>query len=90
MKKLFVNHWKELAIVCVYITVGSLAYGVWFNHLWHKWYINLITVIVIIAIGVVIGFFYIRGMDKEKLEKKNKIEESSGVENNGAPLEKGE
>ena len=25
MKKLFVNHWKELAIVCVYITVGSLG-----------------------------------------------------------------
>ena len=44
----------------------------------------------IVAIGVVIGFFYIRGMDKEKLEKENKIEESSGVENNEAPLETGE
>ena len=90
MKKLFVNHWKELAIVCAYIIVGCLVYGVWFNHLWHKWYINLITVFVIIAIGVVIGFFYIRGMDKEKLEKENKIEENGGAENNGAPLEKGE
>ena len=77
MKKLIENHWKELAIVFVYILVACLAYGVWFNSLWHKWYINLITIIVIIAIGVVIGFFYIKGMDKEKAkEEENKaIEE---------------
>ena len=77
MKKLLKNHWKELAIVFVYILVACLAYGVWFNSLWHKWYINLITIIVIIAIGVVIGFFYIKGMDKEKAkEEENKaIEE---------------
>lgn len=77
MKKLIENHWKELAIVFVYILVACLAYGVWFNSLWHKWYINLITILVIIAIGVVIGFFYIKGMDKEKAkEEENKaIEE---------------
>ena len=77
MKMLLKNHWKELAIVFVYILVACLAYGVWFNSLWHKWYINLITIIVIIAIGVVIGFFYIKGMDKEKAkEEENKaIEE---------------
>ena len=40
MKKLIENHWKELAIVFVYILVACLAYGVWFNSLWHKWYIN--------------------------------------------------
>ncbi|RIA78118.1 hypothetical protein EI71_00430 [Anaeroplasma bactoclasticum] len=72
MKMLLKNHWKELAIVFVYILVACLAYGVWFNSLWHKWYINLITILVIIAIGVVIGFFYIKGMDKEKAKEEQK------------------
>lgn len=79
MKKLFKNHWKELAIVCVYVIVASLAYGVWFHSLWHKWYIDLITCVVILAIGVVIGYFYITGMDKEKANKESKIEDTNSV-----------
>ena len=50
MKKLFTDHWKELSIVFVYIVVASLVYVVWFNSLWGLWYVNLITVLAIIAI----------------------------------------
>ena len=81
MRKLLVNHWKELLIIVSYIVVGCLAYGVWFNSLWHKWYINLITVVVIIAIGAVIGYFYILGMDRER-EQKKALEEESNLSNN--------
>jgi hypothetical protein len=73
MKKLFVNHWKELAIVCVYITVGSLAYGVWFNHLWHKWYINLITVIVISQLEWLLAFSIFEELIRKSLKKKIKL-----------------
>ncbi len=87
MKKLLINHWKELSIVCVYIAVACLAYGVWFNSLWGKWYINLITVLVITAIGVVIGFFYIKGKIKEDESMEKMNEENKAVENEKAALD---
>lgn len=83
MKKLFLNHWKELIIIVSYVVVGCLAYCVWFNSLWHKWYINLITAVVIIIIGAVIGFFYIQSVDRDR-EHNNALkakEEESNLSN---------
>ena len=87
MKKLFTDHWKELSIVFVYIVVASLVYVVWFNSLWGLWYVNLITVLAIIAIGVVIGLFYIRGKIKEEKPMEKIEENNKTVENEEAVLE---
>ncbi len=68
MKKLWKNQYKNILLVIGYIIVTSSVYGVWFHSLWHLWFVDVIIVLVIIAIGCVIGYFYIKSeMDKEKI-----------------------
>lgn len=68
LKDLIKKQYKNLILISVYIISAALVYGIWFNSMWHLWYVNLITVVVIVAIGCVIGYFYL------KLEIKNQDE----------------
>lgn len=74
MKKLWTTHWKELLIVGAYIVVASLVYGRLFHSLWKLWYVDVIIVLVIVAIGAIIGYFYIKGMDKEKEAQEKELD----------------
>ena len=65
------KNWKNLILVLVYIVIASLVYGLWFDSLWHLWFVNLIIIIVIVIIGLIIGYFYIKG-ENNKIEDEKK------------------
>ncbi len=66
------KNWKNLLLVLIYIVIASLVYIFWFDSMWHLWFINLIAVIVIIIVGVIIGYFYIKGENKALEKNKEK------------------
>lgn len=83
-KDLIKKQWKNLIIVFFYILFASLVYGIWFDSLWHKWYIDFITVLVIVIIGCVIGYFYIKSelkKDETFLDKKVEEKNNEDIEN---------
>lgn len=55
----------NISIVFAYTLIADLVYGVWSYSLWQSWYISLIIVIVITIIGGVVGWFWIKSIDKE-------------------------
>lgn len=68
MKEFIKREYKNLILVFAYIVIANLAYIIWFQDLWGLWYIDLITAIVITALGVLLGYFYIKSEEKKKLE----------------------
>lgn len=68
------NNYKNIILVLAYIIIACAVYVVWFNSMWHLWYVNMITIIVIISIGITIGYLYIKSDNKAKKIKEEKIE----------------
>lgn len=62
------NNYKNLLLVLAYIIIASLVYVIWFNSLWHLWYVNVAVVLVIVVSGCVIGYFFIKSENKIKEE----------------------
>lgn len=81
LKDLIKKQYKNLILIAAYIIAAALVYGIWFNSIWHLWYINLITIVVIVAIGCLIGYFYLKSeMKKEEaLEAQSNIAENNTV-----------
>ena len=89
MKEMFKRQYKKALLALVYIIMALLVYNIWFDAMWHLWYVNVITSIVIVALGVVIGYFWIKAEDEKtlkesqsKTEEKTEAQESKPVENN--------
>ncbi len=70
LKDLIKKQYKNLILIAAYIIAAALVYGIWFNSIWHLWYINLITVFVIVVVGCVIGYFYL----KAEIKKQEQLE----------------
>ena len=66
LKKIY----KKLLLVIIYTIIACTVYGYWFQALWGKWYITLITVVIIVAAGAVIGYLYMKNDLKPKTEEK--------------------
>lgn len=76
---IFKNQYKNIILVSVYTILAILVYTMWVHSVWALWYIDLIVGIVILAIGILIGFLYI----KSEYKKNNKIaNEAEEVVNN--------
>ena len=65
MLTLIKEQFNKLLLCFVYILIGCLVYGIWTYHLWNLWYVTLIVVFVIIAIGVTISYFWIKSEIKK-------------------------
>ena len=72
MKDLFHKQYKNIFLVLGYIIIAILVYGYWMHVEFDTWYITLIAIIAVIAIGSVIGYFYIKNelLKEENIEKK--------------------
>ena len=68
------KHFTKLLLVVVYTTLALVIYIVWFNSLWHLWYVDVITGVVILGLGIFLGYDYIKGEIKEEQEKLKKEE----------------
>ena len=74
IKKYYLN----ILLVVFYTAIAMTVYIIWFDSMWHLWYIDLITGIVIFAIGCVLGFFYVKSEVKKRnasADAKDKPEE---------------
>ncbi len=84
MKEFIKKYYKDLLLVIAYTGVALAVYIVWFESLWHLWYVDLITAIVILGVGVVIGYFYMKSVinkDSNEVVKEELKEEISNEEN---------
>lgn len=69
MKDFLKRYFKELILIFFYIAIAVAAYVCWFDSLWHLWYVDLVTSLAIVAIGITVGFIYISSLEKEKKTK---------------------
>lgn len=93
MKELLKNQYKNVILVCVYTILAGAVYCMWAHSLWGLWYIDMIIGLVILAIGAVVGYFYISSEDKNEQKAKAKIQEPTSeieakVEENSLEEEK--
>ena len=80
LKDLIKKQYKNLILIAAYIIAAALVYSIWFNSIWHLWYINLITVFVIVTAGCVIGYFYLKSEIKK--QEQLEAEKTEVVDNN--------
>lgn len=64
-KEFFKRQYKNLILVAIYLIMANVVYIVWFNDLWHLWYVDVITFLVITALGLFIGYKYILSEEKK-------------------------
>ena len=60
MSKIIKKYWAICGLTLAYTCIADVVYIIWFNSLWHLWFINVITGICITAIGFTIGYIYLK------------------------------
>ncbi len=73
MKENIKKNYLNIIIAIGYITIADLVYGIWTYDSWHLWWATFLIVLAITAVGVVIGFFWIRS----EIENSKKQTETS-------------
>lgn len=63
------ENYVNICIALVYTILAMLVYGIWSYSAWHLWWATMLIVLVILGIGFVISFFWIKGEVKSKKEK---------------------
>lgn len=70
MKEIIKKYYTIMLLAIVYTTVAITVYIVWFDSMWHLWYVNVIAGLLIFALGLAISYLYIKGkIEKEKKEE---------------------
>ncbi|MBR6071599.1 MAG: hypothetical protein IKP77_02050 [Acholeplasmatales bacterium] len=75
------KHFKHILLVTVYTILFMVIYVIWFESLWHLWFVDVIAALLILSGGIVIGYFYLKGIVKEE-NKDNNQSESKPLEDN--------
>ncbi len=66
MLEIIKRNYVNICIALVYTTLACLVYGIWSYHAWHLWYVSFIIVLLLTALGIVVGFFWIKSENKKK------------------------
>ena len=82
MKDFLKRYYKELILIFFYIAIACAAYICGFDSMWHLWYVDLVTGLAILALGVTVGFIYISSLEKENKKKEEKVTEEANKEDN--------
>jgi len=80
MKEFIKKYYKDLLLVVGYTGVAMAVYIVWFESMWHLWYVDLITAILILGLGALIGYFYLKSIINK--DSKENVKEESQEETN--------
>ena len=79
MKDFIKKFYKDLLLVVGYTGVAIAVYVVWFESMWHLWYVDFITAFLILGLGALIGYFYMKSViaeaSKETVKEEPKTEE---------------
>lgn len=81
MKEFIKKYYKDLLLVVGYTGVAIAVYVVWFESMWHLWYVDFITAILILGLGALIGYFYMKSVvaeaNKKVIKEEPKVEEAT-------------
>ena len=82
----------NILLVLFYTGIAMTVYIIWFDHMWHLWYVDVIIGVVICAIGAFLGYLYLKSEMKAKEPEKygKKIEENNAEEQNTGDETSGE
>ena len=72
MLKILKEQFNRILQCFIYTLLMCLIYGVWSYKAWNLWYVTLIIVLVIIAIGFVISYLWIKSDIKKQDTVENK------------------
>ena len=70
MLEVLKKQFNKIFQAVVYTTLLCLIYGIWSFKAWNLWYVTLLIVIAIVAIGVVVSYFWI----KSEIKKESSVE----------------
>lgn len=63
------KNYLTIIIVFFYTMIASLVYGIWSYSAWHLWYVTLLIVLALVAIGMTIGYFWIKSENAKKIKQ---------------------
>ena len=66
MLEVLKKQFNKIFQAVVYTTLLCLIYGIWSFKAWNLWYVTLLIVIAIVAIGVVVSYFWIKSEIKKE------------------------
>ena len=72
MLEVLKKQFNKIFQTVVYTTLLCLIYGIWSFKAWNLWYVTLLIVIAIVAIGVVVSYFWIKSEIKKESSVENK------------------
>ena len=72
MLEVLKKQFNKIFQAIVYTTLLCLIYGVWSWKAWNLWYVSLLIILAIIAIGVVVSYFWIKSEMKKESTVENK------------------
>jgi hypothetical protein len=72
MLEVLKKQFNKIFQAVVYTTLLCLIYGIWSFKAWNLWYVTLLIVIAIVAIGVVVSYFWIKSEIKKESSVENK------------------
>lgn len=72
MLEVLKKQFNKIFQAVVYTTLLCLIYGIWSFKAWNLWYVTLLIVIAIVAIGVVVSYFWIKSEIKKESTVENK------------------
>ena len=72
MLEVLKKQFNKIFQAIVYTTLLCLIYGVWSWKAWNLWYVSLLIILAIIAIGVVVSYFWIKSEIKKESTVENK------------------
>ena len=72
MFKILKEQFNKVLQCFIYTLIMCLIYGVWSYKAWNLWYVTLIIVIGIIALGVTVSYLWIKSEVKKESTVENK------------------
>ena len=72
MLEVLKKQFNKIFQAVIYTTLLCLIYGIWSFKAWNLWYVTLLIVIAIVAIGVVVSYFWIKSEIKKESSVENK------------------
>ena len=72
MLKILKEQFNKVLQCFIYTLIMCLIYGIWSYKAWNLWYVSLMIVVAIIALGVTVSYLWIKSEVKKESTVENK------------------
>lgn len=88
IQEIWNKQYKNIILAICYTIIACCVYCVWVESLWHLWYVDMLVGLLVVALGCVIGYFFIKSELRdmpntptiEDEKEKNEAEEVQDVQ----------